>query len=138
MSAAAALGELLSSDEAKRLAASLSMQGLVHQAVKSIAPGRRDGVKALLLDLVDECGPGSEGAVAVLRALASVPQGARPQLVWTSPSLPGVEGHTTMAVSALINEAESHVYAATYSATKDSPYITALAAAYEQIGRAHV
>ncbi len=126
MSAAAELGEFLTREEAGRLAASLSMDGLVHKAVTCVTGNRRPRVKRLLSEVTAECGGGNAAVVAVLQALSGVPQDARPQLVWTSPSLPGIEGHTTLAVSELINEAKSYVYAATYSAMVDSPYISAL------------
>jgi phosphatidylserine/phosphatidylglycerophosphate/cardiolipin synthase-like enzyme len=110
------------------------MDGLVHQAVKSVAAARRQAVQQLLTAVAEECGGNDVALIAVLRALAGVPQAARPQLVWTSPSLPGIEGHTTLAVSELINEAQLYVYAATYSATTDSPYLTALREAQEKRG----
>jgi phosphatidylserine/phosphatidylglycerophosphate/cardiolipin synthase-like enzyme len=134
MSAASKLGEFVTRDEASRLAASLELDGLVHRAVRSVAAARRQEVQRLLVAVADECGGNQAALVAVLRALAGVPQAARPQLVWTSPSLPGIEGHTTLAVSELINEAQLYVYAATYSATMDSPYVTALRQAQEKRG----
>lgn len=134
MSAASKLGEFFTRDEASRLAASLEMDGLVHRAVKSVAAARREEAQRLLVAVAAECGGSQAALVTVLHALAGVPQAVRPQLVWTSPSLRGIEGHTTLAVSELINEARLYVYAATYSATMNSPYITALREAQEKRG----
>ena len=59
--------------------------------------------------------------------IAAVPRVALPDLVWTSPRVPGAEGRTTLAALDLINGAEATVYAATYSAGKRSPHLVALA-----------
>lgn len=127
MSAAAELGGFVTKEEAKRLKAGLVLgHGLLHQAVTGIHPSRREEVEQLLDAVLSQL-DGNVGALStVLEALSGVPQAARPQLVWTSPSLPKSEGHTTLAVSQLINEAQTYVYAATYSATMDSSYVTAL------------
>jgi phosphatidylserine/phosphatidylglycerophosphate/cardiolipin synthase-like enzyme len=63
---------------------------------------------------------------AVLDGIAAVPQVERPVAVWTSPWLPGSGGHTTLAALDMINGATGFVYAATYSAGKDSPHLLAL------------
>ena len=132
MTAAADLGAFITQDEARRLAASLERDGLVHQAVKALETSRREEGKSLLLAVLEESDGDKDVLIAVLRALSGVHQAAQPQLVWTSPSLPGLMGHTTLAVSELINEAESFIYAATYSATMDSPYIMALLSALDR------
>lgn len=130
MRAATELGAFVTSEEAKRLKAGLDLgKGLLHQAVGGIHPARRHKVQELLGQVLAEVGGDVTGLSVVLEALSGVPQAARPQLVWTSPSLPHSEGHTTLAVSSLINDAKTYVYAATYSATMGSAYITALRAA---------
>lgn len=133
MTAAAELGACLTKEEAKRLRAGLALgHGLLHQAVSGIHPSRRSTIKDLLDAVLAELG-GNVGALSVvLDALSGVAQTARPQLVWTSPSLPSSEGHTTLAVSELINEAQTYVYAATYSAGLGSAYVTALRKALER------
>lgn len=121
------LGAFVTKDEARRLAANLSLgNGLLHQAVRTVHASRRERVSELLDALLTQVDGDTAALTCVLQALSGVPQAARPQLVWTSPSLPHTEGHTTMAVSQLINEAESYVYAATYSATLGSAYVSAL------------
>ncbi|WP_302053578.1 DISARM system phospholipase D-like protein DrmC [Nocardioides panacis] len=114
-------------DEARRLASAFAMgDGLLHNVVKSVDGTRRDRAKELLDSLSSELAGNRDALVAVLLALGGVGQSARPGLVWTSPSLPGNEGHCTLAVSELINEAENHVFAATFTATKGSSYVVAL------------
>ena len=126
MGAAGELGAYLTPDEARRTAAGLGVgAGLLHNAVKAVDVGRRTRALELLSELLRELG--NVGSLrAVLEALGGVEQAARPDLVWTSPSVPGAEGHTTLAVSELINQAEHHVYAATFTATKGSSYMAAL------------
>ena len=133
VTAAAELGAFITEEEARRIKANLALgHGLMHQAVGGIHPSRRATIQDLLKAVLAELG-GDVGALSVvLEALSGVVQEARPQLVWTSPSLPNSEGHTTLAVSALINEAQTYVYAATYSAGLGSAYVTALREALER------
>lgn len=130
MSAAERLGAFLKPAEARRLAdAWKQTPGLLHVVVKAVDTPRRNDAAALLQALCDEVHQEPAAVLAVLQAVASVEQTAYPQLVWTSPSLPGIEGHTTLAIASLINEAQNVVYAATYSATLGSAYVTALSRA---------
>ena len=133
MTAAAELGAFVTKEEARKLKANLALgHGLLHQAVRGVHPSRRVRAHELLEAVLTDLG-GDVGAVSVvLEALGGVAQAARPQLVWTSPSLPSSEGHTTLAVSSLINEAQTYVYAATYSAGMSSAYVVALRQALER------
>lgn len=131
MSAVAELGALLSAEEAGWIAAELRQRRLAHLAAKRAFPQHRAEVKALLARLLAEQGDVAVAA-AVLEGIASVPRPDPLEAVWTSPSVPGVEGRTTLAVAELINEAHSTVYAATYSASWGSAYVTALANAVER------
>lgn len=126
MSAIVRLGELLSAEEASRIAAELRQRRLAHLAAKRAYPEHQVEVKQLLGQLL----AGHSDvlmAAAVLDGIAAVPRVARPDLVWTSPRIPGAEGRTTLAALDLINSAEATVYAATYSAGKLSPHLVALA-----------
>ena len=126
MSAVARLGALLSAEEAGWIAAELRQRRLPHLAAKRAFPHHRREVKALLAQLLSEQ-EGVAVAAAVLDGIASVPRPEPLETIWTIPSLPGVEGRTTLAVAELINEAHSTVYAATYSASWGSAYVTTLA-----------
>ncbi|SDF06832.1 PLD-like domain-containing protein [Blastococcus aurantiacus] len=133
MTSAAELGAFLTKDEARRIGGSLDLgHGLLHQAVKSVHADRRERVLELLHAALEDLAGDVRALTVVLSALSGVPRAARPQLVWTSPSLPHSEGRTTLAASQLINEAQSYVYAATYSATMGSSYVAALR---EAVGR---
>lgn len=119
------LGELLSADEARSVAAALRQLKLPHLAAKRAYPGHRSEVQQLLGQLLRGDGDLLQVA-AVLDGIAAVPQVERPVAVWTSPSVPGSGGHTTIAALDMINDATAFVYAATYSAGKDSPHLLAL------------
>lgn len=121
----ARLGELLSAEEARSVAAALRQLRLPHLAAKRAYPNHRSEVQRLLRQLLRGDGDLLRVA-AVLDGIASVPQVERPVPVWTSPSVPGSGGHTTLAALDMINDATAFVYAATYSAGKDSPHLLAL------------
>jgi phosphatidylserine/phosphatidylglycerophosphate/cardiolipin synthase-like enzyme len=125
------LGDLLSADEAARIAAELRLRRLPHLAAKRAFPANVSSVKLLLTELTSEPG-GVERAASVLDGIASVPRASQPEAVWTTPSVPGLTGRTTLAAVELINQASSTVYAATYSATSWSTYVTALVNAVER------
>ena len=96
MSAIARLGALLSAEEAGRIAAELRQRRLAHLAAKRAYPEHQLEVKRLLAELL----VGHSDvltAAAVLDGIAAVPRVARPDLVWTSPRVPGAEGRTTLA-----------------------------------------
>ena len=131
MSTTGRLGTLLSADEAGRVAAELRLRRLAHLAAKRAYPTHRAEVKKLLGELVAEHGDVLRVA-AVLDGIAAVPRVERPDLVWTSPRVPGAEGRTTLAALDLINNAETSVYAATYSAGRFSPHLVALANASDR------
>jgi phosphatidylserine/phosphatidylglycerophosphate/cardiolipin synthase-like enzyme len=126
VSTIARLGELLSADEAGRIAAELRLRRLAHLAAKRAYPVHQAEVKMLLGELVAGHGDVVRAA-AVLDGIAAVPRVSRPDLVWTSPRVAGAEGRTTLAALDLINSAETMVYAATYSAGQYSPHLVALA-----------
>jgi phosphatidylserine/phosphatidylglycerophosphate/cardiolipin synthase-like enzyme len=126
VSAASELGLLLSAKEAGWIAAELRQRRLPHLAAKRAFASHRVEIKALLMQLVSECRDVLVAA-AVLDGIASVPRSEPLEAVWTLPSVPGLEGRTTLAVAELINEAHASVYAATYSASWGSSYVTALA-----------
>ena len=131
MDAVARLGELLSADEAVRIAAELRARRLAHRAARRAFPVNQAEVERLLSELVAGHGD-AERAAAVLDGIAAVPRASLPEAVWTAPSVPGLEGRTTLAVAELINQAQSSVYAATYSASWGSTYVTGLANAAER------
>lgn len=125
MSAAGELGALLTPDEAKSIASELRSSGLAARAARRAYPVHQDRVKPLLQTLVSEQGDALR-ASAVLDGIAAVPRRARPDVVWTSPSVPGSEGRTTITAVALINSAKEFVYASTYSARPQAPQLVAL------------
>lgn len=131
MTAVARLGALLSAEEAAWIAAELRQSRLAHLAAKRAFPEHRSEVKSLLTKLLTEQGDVALAA-AVLDGIASVPRPDQLEAVWTVPSMPGIEGRTTLAVAELINEAHFAVYAATYSASWGSAYVKTLAHAVER------
>ena len=124
MSAIARLGELLSADEAGRSPPLCANVKLPHLAAKRAYPAPSGGEEA-----PEELLRGDGDVLrvaAVLDGIAAVPQVERPEVVWTSPRFRASGGHTTLAALDLINSATAFVYAATYSAGKDSPHLVAL------------
>lgn len=130
MSALGRLGAVLSAEEAGWIAAELRQRPLAHVAARRAYPRHQNEVKALLVELVSQMGAAL--SAAALEGIAAVPKPNALEAVWTCPSVPGGEGRTTLAVAELINEAESTVYAATYSASWGSAYVTALANAVQR------
>lgn len=125
MSAAAELGALLTPDEARAIAAELRSSRLASRAARRAFPANHVKVKPMLAALVAEQGDAGR-ASAVLEGIAAVPRRAVPEVVWTSPSVPGSEGLTTITAVTLINSAQEFVYASTYSARPHSPQLVAL------------
>lgn len=121
----ARLGALLSADEARSIAASLRQVRLPHVAAKRAYPIHRSEVQSLLKAMLDQ-DMDVPIITAVLDGIAVVPQVERPVPVWTSPSVPGTTGHTTLAALDMINNATAFVFAATYSAGRGSPHLQAL------------
>ena len=122
---------VLTPEEAGAVAAALRQQRLAHLAAQRAFPANRAEVKALLTELVASSG-GAGMAAAVLDGIAAVPRAAGPEPVWTAPSVPGLEGRTTLAIADLINRAVATVYAATYSAGAGADYVQALAHAIDR------
>jgi phosphatidylserine/phosphatidylglycerophosphate/cardiolipin synthase-like enzyme len=125
MSAAGGLGALLTPDEARAIAAELRTSRLASRAARRAFPANHQIVKQLLAALVQEQGDPVR-ASAVLDGIAAVPRRSAPEIVWTSPSVPGSEGSTTITAVNLINSAQEFVYASTYSAQPRAPQLVAL------------
>lgn len=125
MSAIARLGELLTPEEAGRIAADLRQRRRPNLAAKKAYAANQAEARSLLKALVDSADV--DRGVAALEGIAAVPRVSRPDIVWTNPRhVPGAEGRTTKAALELINQAEGSVYAATYSAGRHSPQLVAL------------
>ncbi|MBB1030931.1 hypothetical protein G6027_08525 [Dietzia sp. SLG310A2-38A2] len=122
---------MLAPAEAGAIAAALRQQGLPHLAAQRAFAVNRVEVRALLAALVAKAGS-AELAAAVLDGIAAVPRRARPEPVWTAPTVPGLGGRTTLAAAELINRATTTVYAATYSAGVGSDYVQALTHAIDR------
>jgi phosphatidylserine/phosphatidylglycerophosphate/cardiolipin synthase-like enzyme len=125
VSVAADLGALLTPDEARSIASELRTSGLPARAARRAYPVHRDVVKPLLRALVSEQGDPAK-ASAVLDGIAAVPRRTSPEVVWTSPSVPGSLGDTTITAVNLINSAQEFLYASTYSARPRAPQLVAL------------
>lgn len=131
MTAIDRLGALLAPAEARAVAATLRQRRLPHLAAQRAFPVHRAVVKSLLAELVAASGD-ADLAAAVLDGIAAVPRAIEPEAVWTAPSVPGLEGRTTLAVADLMNQALTSIYAATYSASVSAEYVQALANAIER------
>ena len=124
-----ALGERLEPGEAERLAAALAMGKPWSEVTKELRGPRRTDVGPLLDEVRNALGTDSSVMAAVLTGMAAAGRRDRERidLVWSGPTPPGAEGRSTYALAAdLIDAADHHVVAATYSVTASSPYVKAL------------
>lgn len=125
----AALGEQLEPGEADRLAAALAMGRPWPDALKELREERRRLLRPLLEKSLKSLGGAAPLFAAVLSGLAAAGRRDRGQvdLVWSGPSPDNAAGRSTYALAAdVIDEADHHVVAATYSVSSSSPYVTAL------------
>lgn len=128
LSAVAKLGALLEPGEAFRLAESLKYDRRMHVAVDEIRGARRSPVGSTLeAALAQLCGD-VPMLVNVLDAISGAGTREAPRLdaVWSGPDLVAAEGRTTRAAATLLDSATDRIYATTYSAGIQSPYISAL------------
>jgi phosphatidylserine/phosphatidylglycerophosphate/cardiolipin synthase-like enzyme len=117
------LAVLMTPTQAVMVASSLEIDGNVARAAALLTTdGARDALRA-------SCDAFGEAPLAaILRGFSAVARtnsmSVRP--VWSGPSFPGDEDHTTAAVSNLIDSAKEDVLASTYSASADSAFVLAL------------
>ena len=123
------LGERLEPGEGERLSAALGVGRPWPDVLKELKAERR----ALLRPLLDQSRTllGGNGQLlgAVLGAMAAAGrrEHQRLDLVWSGPTPDWSEGRSTRALAAeLIGDADIRVLAATYPASKHSPYVKAL------------
>ena len=114
---------LVTPSQAVMVASSLEIDGNVSRAAALLAT---DGARDALHLSCDAFG--TAPLAAILRGFSAVARksamSVRP--VWSGPSFPGDEDHTTAAVANLIDSAKEDVLASTYSASPDSAFVLAL------------
>jgi phosphatidylserine/phosphatidylglycerophosphate/cardiolipin synthase-like enzyme len=116
----------MSPTQATSVAASLEIDGRLDYALATL-PGQAHPASPLLGAALHRLGS-TDNLASVLRGFAAVSTKAPnpPRAVWSGPSFDGDSDHTTAAIARLIDEATEDVFASTYSATSDSPFVDAL------------
>jgi phosphatidylserine/phosphatidylglycerophosphate/cardiolipin synthase-like enzyme len=118
------LASALSPALALKIASGLEIDGRLSKALEKL-PADSPARPALQAahDLV-----GGAALAAVLRgfAVAADAHSTDIRAVWSGPTFEGDGDHTTSALAHLIDDAKEDVFASTYSATADSPFVGAL------------
>lgn len=118
-----ALARTVSPSKALALASSLEIDGSLAKAASKLPDGPAQA-------LLGECHAtlGADHLAAVLRGFAAAAEanGTDLRAVWSGPTFPGDDDHTTAALAHVIDEATEDVFASTYSASPTSLYLAAL------------
>ena len=126
MSALVGLARALTPSQAMAVAASLEIDGRLDYALSALPDG-----SSRAAELLQEARAVLGNAVllaAMLRGFAAAASKAPdpPRAVWSGPTFDGDSDHTTAAVAHLLDTAVEDVFASTYSASSDSPFVQAL------------
>lgn len=124
------LAAALTAPTARAVAASLEIDHSLRMGLAAL--GAEHPARAAFTACFDTFG--AIPLAQVLRAFASSRDGSRTDLrpVWSGPTFDGDGDHTTAALANLIDGATTDVFASTYSATNDSPFVHSL---WRAIGR---
>lgn len=124
------LAAALTAPAARAVAASLEIDLNANSALAAL--GADHPARGALSACFELFGPAP--LAQVLRAIATTRDDSRTHLraVWSGPSFDGDGDHTTAALAHLVDAATTDVFASTYSATHDSPFVQAL---WRAIGR---
>ena len=119
-----ALAAKITASQANVLAASLEIDGRLDIAKSALGPEH-----PALINLDEVAAEfGTAALAAMLRGFVAAASWAPrvPRAVWSGPSFEGDSDHTTAATAHLIDGATEDVFASTFSASVNSPFIDAL------------
>ena len=118
------LASALSPALALKIASGLEIDGRLSKALDKL-PADSLAVAALG-DAFKAVGPVALSGILRGFATAATANGTDIRAVWSGPTFDGDGDHTTSALAHLIDDAKEDVFASTYSATADSPFVDAL------------
>ncbi len=127
MTSLSELARILEPREAKILGAELRAGKSLGMAISAVSQERRATIRPLLEILCSTMEPTMVGDALSAISISAERATTQIDVVWSGPTPEGFMGRRTWAVAEdLISRAKEFIYAATYSAGKDSPYIKAL------------
>ena len=127
MTSLSELAKILEPREAKTLGAELRAGKSLGMAISTVSQERRVIIRPLLEILCATIKPSVIGDALSAISISAERATTQIDVVWSGPTPEGFMGRRTWAVAEdLISRAKEFIYAATYSAGKDSPYIKAL------------
>lgn len=127
MTSLSELAIILEPREAKSLGAELRAGKSLGMATSTLAQDRRSVIRPLLEVLCTTIDPIEVGDALTAISIAAERATTQIDVVWSGPTPEGFMGRRTWAVAEdLTSRAKEFIYAATYSAGKDSPYIKGL------------
>lgn len=125
------LGARLEPGESKRLAEAFAQGRPLSLALEEVRAVRRAELRELLSQALTTLNGDKSLLASVLGAIAEagLENERLLEVVWSGPVADGMQGRSTRAVAELIDSATLRVHVATYSATKNSPYVKNLKSA---------
>ena len=133
MNAILELAGLLEVSEAKLLGAELVAGKPLTLALNSIKEEQKEQVRPLLESCLGDLKPSVLGEMLLAMSTMGQAASSKIELVWSGPMPPGAMGRRTWPVAEdLITRAQEYIYAATFSAGANSPYILELKTAIQR------
>ena len=127
MTSLSELARILEPREAKILGAELRAGKTLGMAISTVSQERRATIRPLLEILCTTIKPTVIGDALSAISISAERATTQIDVVWSGPTPEGFMGRRTWAVAEdLISRAKEFIYAATYSAGRDSPYVKAL------------
>jgi len=127
------LAETLDVGEAGLLGRELSAGKPISMAMNAVNQERRQSVRDIIEQILKTADPVSVGEILLAMSAMGKNASTKMELVWSGPMPNGAMGRRTWAVAEdLISRAKEFIYAATYSAGENSPYVQELKTAVKR------
>jgi phosphatidylserine/phosphatidylglycerophosphate/cardiolipin synthase-like enzyme len=127
------IAELITASEAERLAAGFAIGQPVSHLINIVNNELRKDIRPFLEEMREKLS--DQDSCDFFSALSFMGKKyiSEIDIVWSGPNSAGAEGRTTWGVaSELVNSAVEEVYAATYSASNQSPYLKSMVKALDR------
>jgi phosphatidylserine/phosphatidylglycerophosphate/cardiolipin synthase-like enzyme len=127
------IAKLITASEAERLAAGFNTGQPISQLINIVNIDLRKEIRPYLEEIKNKKSKDEASDFFLALSLMGKKYISEIDIVWSGPKSPGAEGRTTWGVaSELVNSAVEEVYAATYSASNQSPYLKSMVKALER------